>query len=69
MVLQIIRLRFFTLWVSNDSGRRVADRNGRVARSTHFENTPQNPKLFVHFFLERISFVIQSNPHGLKLGC
>jgi hypothetical protein len=29
-------LRSGALWMSNHSGRRVADRNGRVARSTHF---------------------------------
>jgi hypothetical protein len=31
-----LRWRHFALWASNDSGRRVADRNGRVARSTYF---------------------------------
>jgi phenylacetate-CoA ligase len=29
---------------SGRSGRRVADRDGRVARSTHFENTPQETR-------------------------
>lgn len=28
------------LWASNHSGRRVAHRNGQVARSTPFENAP-----------------------------